>query len=835
MKALQTDSPLPQRTYSSSLASPPRPPLPPPPASRESVFAAPKHKAVLTTQAPRRMSITLKRRFPFCSSPLSSSHTPDCSAPAHEKASPPALLDSEDVAMSGCQPVANPFHSLPHTKAALPGMTGGSISSSTGPILHSISTSASSSNNSSPTTTISTAESTSTESDTLASSDPNSPTTSLLPLASPDDLSIVPPTVTAGSSPQSVSPSKKPRNTKNLSLNVPPPVGIPRAQPTGIDPSMQGISPRSMSAPSSPAFILPPPPPAPKRKPSNLGLTIKLPSTLGQGTGMKAVGGNGLRHHQSSPSLFSPGPGGVPGGMRFPGPSMSSMGQPRTMHPPRQFSYEAPSSITPSASPPRTPPAPLHEMDEEDEPRSGEAKSPAYPAGPVCIFDPHVFLFAEPDADLACQFDVVINVAREVLNPLAERDRKNRERRPSRPLSMIPDTACTDASFSTAMEEAMFSPAPREEKRPEYIHMPWDHNTPIVDELPPLVRLIRDRVAAGKKVLVHCQCGVSRSASLLIAYALYMKPHQTVQEAYDSVKNRSRWIGPNMSLIYQLSEWKTRLGKEDMGQPGYRPGMGNNAQSTTNNFGRKTRGQGSGLLPGQDGIDDMPEPLTAPLPHRPPPNSPLKVPTNNKHIPQMVRTRSDNGGMIPGISPGPSSAPPGMMTIPNPTRVIPAQPSHPPPPPPTVFAPPPPRRANNNGIPKPNILRPSASSSQLASSSSTRPPHQPSIKPSPSTERLRNIRPIRPQDVLKDSRIMGSTAAQRLGFAVEEEENALQQQQEQPSSSAFMSPRNSGYFGFGMPMHRSGGVGVMGGIIDPRSPSRPGTEKPVIRSIFDVL
>ncbi|KAF8445188.1 dual specificity phosphatase, partial [Terfezia claveryi] len=166
-------------------------------------------------------------------------------------------------------------------------------------------------------------------------------------------------------------------------------------------------------------------------------------------------------------------------------------------------------------------------MDEEfeDEPRSGEAKSPAYPAGPVCIFEPNVYLFAEPDAKLASEFDVVINVAREVLNP---------------PIN----TPKVTGSGKT-----------------EYIHISWDHNTPIVDELPDLVKIIKDRVTGGKKVLVHCQCGVSRSASLLIAYALFMKPEQTVQEAYDTVKRRSKWIGPNMSLIFQLLEWKKRLGK----------------------------------------------------------------------------------------------------------------------------------------------------------------------------------------------------------------------------------------------------------------------------------
>lgn len=433
-------------------------------------------------------------------------------------------------------------------------------------------------------------------------------------------------------------------------------------------------------------------------------------------------------------------------------------------------------------------------MDEEfeEEPRSGEAKSPAYPAGPVCIFEPNIYLFAEPDADLAEEFDVVINVAREVLNPFDLRDRKLAEklrekRRMSRRISLAPETGCTDASFTTAFEEATLSPMKTPTAtgtgKTEYIHIPWDHNTPIVDELPGLVKIIRDRVADGKKVLVHCQCGVSRSASLLIAYALFLRPEQTVQEAYDAVKRRSKWIGPNMSLIFQLLEWKKRLGKEDMGQPGFRQGMmGKQSSTPNNNFGRKGRGN----LSAENGEgEEMLEPLTAPLPHRPPPASPVHLkPTNTKyhHIPQMVRTRSENGGMLSDFMPGPSSAPPGMITIPHKNF-------------------PPMQEALAN---PPNPAESDFSSIQQDSSSYAIIADNQSIE--------RRVGPIRPEDGKKP-----------LGFG--------QPHDDTPPTPTFRSPRNSGYFGFGIPLRRE-----MPGFVldDPRSPNR-GTETPVIRSIFDVL
>ncbi|TKA63608.1 hypothetical protein B0A49_10196, partial [Cryomyces minteri] len=50
-----------------------------------------------------------------------------------------------------------------------------------------------------------------------------------------------------------------------------------------------------------------------------------------------------------------------------------------------------------------------------------------------------------------------------------------------------------------------------------------------------------------------------RSASLIVAYGLYKNPGMSVQEAYDSVKKRSKWIGPNMNLIMQLQEFRSNL------------------------------------------------------------------------------------------------------------------------------------------------------------------------------------------------------------------------------------------------------------------------------------
>ncbi|KAG0201257.1 Dual specificity protein phosphatase 10 [Mortierella sp. GBA30] len=96
----------------------------------------------------------------------------------------------------------------------------------------------------------------------------------------------------------------------------------------------------------------------------------------------------------------------------------------------------------------------------------------------------------------------------------------------------------------------------------QYKSLPWTHHQKsLLRDFPTAFRLLDEAMVShsGKgKALVHCQLGVSRSASLVIAYVMKSQG-MGLTEAYDFVKLRSGVISPNMSLMYQLAEFEKTL------------------------------------------------------------------------------------------------------------------------------------------------------------------------------------------------------------------------------------------------------------------------------------
>ncbi|KAF9180568.1 hypothetical protein BGZ51_006098 [Haplosporangium sp. Z 767] len=173
-----------------------------------------------------------------------------------------------------------------------------------------------------------------------------------------------------------------------------------------------------------------------------------------------------------------------------------------------------------------------------------------YTSEPVCIL-PHLFLGAEHnamDVNMLSRLGIsaVLNVAVEIATASQQQQQGQKQ-----------DVAFGRMSSVTGdrIVETLNGHLIR------YKNLSWTHyQKNLQSEFPEAFEFIEEAKNLGGKVLVHCQLGVSRSASLVIAYV--MKTQQMkLTDAYDFVKARSGVISPNMSLMYQLSEFEKSLRK----------------------------------------------------------------------------------------------------------------------------------------------------------------------------------------------------------------------------------------------------------------------------------
>ncbi|KAK6455625.1 dual specificity phosphatase [Scheffersomyces xylosifermentans] len=170
----------------------------------------------------------------------------------------------------------------------------------------------------------------------------------------------------------------------------------------------------------------------------------------------------------------------------------------------------------------------------------------AYPDGPRDVFNGQIFLYSDPASSGSTvdinNFDLVINVAKE----------------------------CVDLSRQYVGK----TPG-----QGEYLYVPWSHTSPISKDLLAITTKIESYISRGLRVLVHCQCGVSRSACVIVAYFM-LKFKIGVNVAYELLKSgtanvnetMNKLIGdqgnrieacdricPNMSLIFELMEFNDML------------------------------------------------------------------------------------------------------------------------------------------------------------------------------------------------------------------------------------------------------------------------------------
>ncbi|KAJ7919149.1 hypothetical protein B0H13DRAFT_2187142 [Mycena leptocephala] len=282
---------------------------------------------------------------------------------------------------------------------------------------------------------------------------------------------------------------------------------------------------------------------------------FKQPSKPRSLQNMKKLSLNLSSAQSSTTSLLSFGP---------PSAASSTQQEPLRMERPRR-----PSVISLPASANPIPTTRLH--------RKGEDGSPAVPYadGPIQI-TPGIWLGSEDNVKdwtglLERGIKSVLNVAKEVVSPF--------DAVPSQTLRGFSSTP--NLNNLPKDPDPTYYPSNLASGRPgmHYLKLQWSHGQQDLVEhgFREAMAFTDAALERGDGVLIHCQCGISRSATLVIALVMRAAAERSpsvpseiwalrgMQGAYTFVKEKSKWVGPNMSLIYQLLEYEKKL-RGDNGQ-----------------------------------------------------------------------------------------------------------------------------------------------------------------------------------------------------------------------------------------------------------------------------
>ncbi|KAH7883756.1 phosphatases II [Phlebopus sp. FC_14] len=205
----------------------------------------------------------------------------------------------------------------------------------------------------------------------------------------------------------------------------------------------------------------------------------------------------------------------------------------------------------------------LHRKDEDGSPTL------PYIDGPVQVL-PGIWLGSEDNARdwpvlIERGIKSILNVAKEVTSPF-----DSSAAQPLRPFASTPNLGAT-----SRQSQSTYYPPHIPSGRPgmHYLKLQWSHGQRdlVTNGFPTAMTFVDAALERNEGVLIHCQCGISRSATLMIAIVMraaatrspWVPPDvwdlKGMQAAYSFVKEKSKHAGPNMSLIYQLLDYEKAL------------------------------------------------------------------------------------------------------------------------------------------------------------------------------------------------------------------------------------------------------------------------------------
>uniref|UniRef100_A0A061QZR4 protein-tyrosine-phosphatase n=1 Tax=Tetraselmis sp. GSL018 TaxID=582737 RepID=A0A061QZR4_9CHLO len=160
------------------------------------------------------------------------------------------------------------------------------------------------------------------------------------------------------------------------------------------------------------------------------------------------------------------------------------------------------------------------------------------------------------------------------------------------------------------------------------------------------VQFIEDSLKEGKKVLVHCMAGISRSATIVAAFIMRLEGVPP-EEAVKQVKKGRECVQPNAGFMKQLSAWHTMGNKVDTEHEAYWELFGSGSSTTARSemdipvdvpmvqipdINRKPRPK----TPSEDSVETL---SIAQEPQEPPENPPVAAPATPT-IPEKQRSCS---------------------------------------------------------------------------------------------------------------------------------------------------------------------------------------------------